>query len=188
MPESRLATIVSPLAFPNVRADSASPSASGSSPEPRCLRSPCGASPPGPSPSPPPSRRSSACRVGCRAAASSARPSRRLRPRPFGVRRLVHARRLDRRPRRQMLQPRKLVLGPLMLDPKLAKRYAQLLVLQAKPRHFLDQVAHNPDQIRLGKKLKRIRDARRHPKLESHFVGSDSPLRPAICPGYPFSD
>jgi hypothetical protein len=36
----------------------------------------------------------------------------------------------------------------------------------------------------MRKSLKRIRDARRHPKLESHFLGLDSPLRPEICPGY----
>jgi hypothetical protein len=36
----------------------------------------------------------------------------------------------------------------------------------------------------MRKPLERIRDARRHPKLESHFTGLDSPLRPEICPGY----
>jgi len=36
----------------------------------------------------------------------------------------------------------------------------------------------------MRKPLERIRDARRHPKLESHFAGLDSPLRPEICPGY----
>ena len=36
----------------------------------------------------------------------------------------------------------------------------------------------------MRKPIKRIRDARRHPKLKSHFVAADSPLRPRICPGY----
>jgi hypothetical protein len=83
-----------------------------------------------------------------------------------------------------MLQPRKLVLDRLMLNPKFAQRAAQLLVLRAKPRHFMDQIAHHADQVVMRKTLKRIRDARRHTKLESQFVRPDSPLRSEICPGY----
>jgi hypothetical protein len=48
----------------------------------------------------------------------------------------------------------------------------------------MDQIAHHADQVVMRKSLKRIRDARRHPKLESHFLGLDSPLRAEICPGY----
>jgi hypothetical protein len=48
----------------------------------------------------------------------------------------------------------------------------------------MDQIAHHADQVVMRKPLKRIRDARRHPKLESQFARPDSPLRPEICPGY----
>jgi len=83
-----------------------------------------------------------------------------------------------------MLEPCKLVLDRLMLDPKLAQGADELLVLRPQPRHFMDQIAHHADQLVMRKPLQRIRDARRHPKLESHFVGPDSPHCPEICPGY----
>jgi hypothetical protein len=51
----------------------------------------------------------------------------------------------------------------------------------------MDQIAHHADQVVMRKPLKRIRDARRHPKLESQVARPDSPLRPEICPGYPRS-
>ncbi len=86
--------------------------------------------------------------------------------------------------RRKMLQPRKLVLDRLMLDFQPGQGADEFLVLRAKPRHFMDQIAHQADQVRMRKPLKRIRDARRLPKLESRFAGLDSPLRPEICPGY----
>ena len=105
--------------------------------------------------------------------------------RPSRVRRPVHARRLDRRTRRQFLQPRKLVLDRLMLDLQLGQRAAQLLVLRPQAASPRGSIAHHADQVVMRKPIERIRDARRHPKLESHFVAADSPLRPGICPGYP---
>jgi hypothetical protein len=71
-----------------------------------------------------------------------------------------------------------------MLDFQLGQDPAELLVLRAKPRYFMDQIAHHADQVVVRKPIKRIRDARRHPMLESHFAGFDSPIRPGICPGY----
>ena len=56
-----------------------------------------------------------------------------------------------------MLQPRKLVLDRLMLDTKLGQGAHKLLVLLAKPRHFTNQIAHDPDQVRVREPFKRIR-------------------------------
>ena len=46
-----------------------------------------------------------------------------------------------------MLQPRKLILHSLMVDPKLRQRPTEFFGLRLHPRHFADQVANDADQI-----------------------------------------
>ena len=46
-----------------------------------------------------------------------------------------------------MLQPRKLILHSLMVDPKLRQRPTEFFGLRLHPRHFADQVANHADQI-----------------------------------------
>jgi hypothetical protein len=61
-----------------------------------------------------------------------------------------------------MLQPHKLVLDRVTLDARFTQGADELLILRAKPRHFMDKIAHHADQVVMRKPLKRIRDARRH--------------------------
>ena len=83
--------------------------------------------------------------------------------------RFIHAGRLEWRTRRQALEPRELVLGRLMLDPKRRQLDAKLLVLRPQPRHFANKLANHADQIGMCQTVERIRRRHRHPQLESHF-------------------
>ena len=61
-----------------------------------------------------------------------------------------------------MLQPRKLILHSLMLDPKLRQRPTELLGLRPHPRHFADEVANHADQIGMRQAFQRIRRRQSH--------------------------
>jgi hypothetical protein len=59
-----------------------------------------------------------------------------------------------------MLQPRKLILHSLMLDPKLRQRPVEFFGLRPHPSHFADEFSHHADQIGMRQAFQRIR--RRH--------------------------
>ena len=61
-----------------------------------------------------------------------------------------------------MLQPRKLILHSLMLDPKLGQRPVQFLGLRPHPRHFTDEVSNHADQIGMRQAFQQIRRRQNH--------------------------
>jgi hypothetical protein len=61
-----------------------------------------------------------------------------------------------------MLQPRKLILHNLMLDPKLRQRLVEFLGLRPHPRDFADKISRYADQISMRQALQQIRRRQNH--------------------------